>query len=399
MARFPRRTSLALALAVCASFVTRGQTPRPATIIEFLDRYAAGQFDAVVEELAGELNFGDLLVQLRRDGPKWIDAAGPEAREQRELVAVTLALEAARADEWHEWKWIWMPPKMTVPVAQSAPGGAPPGVQGAPPLGGGPDYQPPPVLYWRPAPLFIEWACERLRRDKTPRPIERWWQLAALAVAQRSEDVHFLVGDPNIGRGFDPFGEIGNLQDEIKHLDHVYDRFPQEPRFLLGQGIAREQQWPEEGFKAFATLRDDPDVGGEATMRVGALHMRESRVDRNRLDRGLELFERVEGLTRDPYVIYLARFFTGQIMERQRRLGDAMDAYRRATAAWPHAQAATMSLASRLFDTGRRVEAQTLAGGMLAAKPPPRDPWREFRHADDRFWPQLVGGLRAEIRK
>jgi hypothetical protein len=397
MACFPRRTALALGLVISASFVTRGQTPRPASVTEFLDRYAAGQFEAVVEALAGDLNFSDLLVQLRRDGPKWIDAAGAESRERRELVAVTFALEAARADEWHEWKWIWKPPEMTVPGAPGAKGA--PGVQGGPPLGGGPGYQPPNVLYWRPAPLFIEWACERLRRDKTPRPIERWWQLAALAVAQRSEDVHFLVGDPNIGRGFDMIGEIGNLQDEIKHLDHVYDRFPHEPRFLLAQGIARERQWPEEGFKAFATLAEDPDVGGEAVMRLGALLMRPSRVDRNRLDHALEAFARVEDLTRDPYVIYLARFFTGQLMERERRLGDAMEMYRSAVAAWPHAQAATMSLASLMFDVGRRVEAQTLAGDMLAARPPATDPWRAFAHADDRFWPQLVGGLRAEIRR
>lgn len=362
-----RRLALVLLLS-SGAFVFTGQlNARQATVTSFLDRYAAGQFEAVVDDLAGDLDFEELLKQLRRDGPAWIDAAGPELRERRELVAVTFALEAARADQWHQWKWIWKPPEM-----------------------GG--YQPFPVLDWRPAPLFVEWACERLRQAPTPRPIERWWQLAALAVAQRSEDVHFLVGDPNIGRGAGA-GEIGNLQDEIKHLDHVEKRFPDEPRFMLAQGIARTH-WPDDAFKAFSAVLNDEDVGGEAAMRLGALEMR-----LNKRDEALEQFERVEDLTRDPYVIYLSRFFTGQIRERQRHIEDATEAYRGAVAAWPHAQAATMALASLLFETGRRVEAQALAGAMLAATPPVRDPWREFVHADNRFWPQLVGRLRAEIRR
>jgi hypothetical protein len=36
---------------------------------------------------------------------------------------------------------------------------------------------------------------------------------------------------------------------------------------------------------------------------------------------------------------------------------------------------------------------------MLAAEPRPVDPWRAYVHADDRFWPYLVGRLRAEIRR
>lgn len=363
------------------------------SIVNFLDRYAEGQFEAVVDELAGDLDFEELVKQLKRDGPGWIDAAGAELRQRRELVAVTFALEAARADQWREWKLIWKPPPLTTgglrlpsPLGDPA-GGAPAGMGG-----GDAKYQPFPILQWRPAAQFVEWACERLRRDKTPRPIERWWQMAALAVAQRSEDVHFLVGDPNIGRG-DGAGEIGNKQDEIKHLDHVTERFPNEPRFMLGQGIARPH-WPEDAVKAFNAVIGDEDVGGEAAMRLGALELR-----LGKRDDALAHFEQAEELTRDPYVIYLARFFTGQIRERQRRLDDATEAYRGAVAAWPHAQGATMALASLLFDAGRRVEAQTLAGGMLAAKPPARDPWREFVHADNRFWPQLVGRLRAEIRK
>ncbi len=163
---------------------------------------------------------------------------------------------------------------------------------------------------------------------------------------------------------------------------------------MLAQGIARERAWPDEAVRAFTAVANDLDVGGEATMRLGAIEMRQGQ-----LDSALDRFEQAEELTRDPYVIHLARLFTGRTRERQRRPDDARDAYRRAVAAWPHAQAATMSLASLLFGEGRRAEAQALAGAMLAARPPAVDPWRGFVHADDRFWPQLVGGLRAEIRR
>jgi tetratricopeptide (TPR) repeat protein len=386
------RTGLALVLVVYASLATRGQTPRASPVTEFLDRYVAGQFDAVANDLAGDLDFGDLLDQLKRDGPAWIDAQGPSARDRRELVAATFALEAARADQWYQWKFIWKPPLMTAgPLALPSPLGRP--GFGAPAGMGGGSYQPPNILQWRAAPRFIEWACERLRRDETPRPIERWWQLAALAVAQRSEDAHFLIGDPQIGRGF-PTGEIGNPKEEIKHLDHVMPRFPQEARFMLAQGIARDRYFQDDAATAYLAIAKDPDVGGEATMRLGAMQMRQGK-----LDAALEQLARAETLTRDPYVVYLARLFTGQIMERKRRPNDAQAAYRGAVAAWPHAQAATLALASLLFDAGRRVEAQMLAGTMLAAAPPATDPWRGFVHADDRFWPQLVGRLRTEIHK
>ena len=85
--------------------------------------------------------------------------------------------------------------------------------------------------------------------------------------------------------------------------------------------------------------------------------------------------------------------------ERQRRLGDAEAAYRGAVAAVPHAQSATIALASLLFRDGRRSEAEKLTADMLAVEPRPVDPWRTYIHADDRFWPQLIARLRQEILK
>jgi tetratricopeptide (TPR) repeat protein len=377
---FVRRFGVgSLLLAIC--LIADRPDARGVSVIDLLDRYSGGQFDDVTEELAGDIDFGDLLKQLKRDAPVWFDAGGPADRSRRELVAATFALEAARADEWREWKWIQKQPQMCPP---DPPPGAEPSKAGC--------YQPLNVLYWKPPPLLIEWACELFRKDEVPRPIERWWQLAAIAVAQRSEDSAFLVGDPAIGRGAGA-GEIINTQEEIKHLDHVQKRFPAEMRFMLAQGIARDPMWRDDATQAYTALMNDADTGGEAAMRMGAMLARTGA----QAQAAFAMFDRAETQTRDPYVIYLARYFRAQLLEGQNKLDDAQAAYRGAAAAWPNGQAATTALAASLFRDGKRAEAYELADAMLDAPDPLFDPWREYVHADDRFWPLLIGKLRAGI--
>jgi hypothetical protein len=374
-----------LALSVVLGTCLAGGHPaaRTMAVTQLLDRYYAGQFVAVVGALEEAPDFDDILNQLRRDGPAWIDAAGPGGRAKRELAAATFALEAARAGEWHEWK-----------VLQRQPNHCP-----------DTDCRPKSVLYWKAPPLLLEWGCALLRAREAPLPGERWWQLAALAVAQRSEDPQFLIGDPFIGRRS---METGNTQDEIKHLDHVMPRFPKDMRFVLAQGIARDRYLPDDAVQAYRALEHDPDVGGEAMMRLGAMHLRgrsflitpgtPPRVPRNQAE-ALRSLARAEELTRDPYVVFLARYFRGQALEREGRAGDAEQAYRGAVAAVPNAQSATIALAALVFRHGRRGEALTLVSDMLAADPRPLDPWRAYVHADDRFWPELVARLRAEFTR
>jgi tetratricopeptide (TPR) repeat protein len=368
-----RLVALALVIGLCA--VGGRPSARALSVLDLLDRYAAGKFDEVAIELEGDINFDDLLKQLKRDAPVWFDAGGPADRSRRELAAATFALEAARADEWREWKWVVLNPKMC-------------------PVPDRPDecYEPLSTLYWKPPPLLIEWACELFRKDAAPRAIERWWQLAALAVAQRSEDVAFLVGDPQIGKGRDA-GEIGNLQDEIKHLDHVQKRFPEESRFMLAQGIARDPMWQDDATQAYMSLMDHVDIGGEAAMRMGAMLLRNGA----QAEAITPMFDRAETRTRDPYVIYLARLFRGRLLEKQGNTDDAQASYRGAAAAWPTGQAATMALAASLYREGKRTSAYELVGAMLDAPDPLFDPWREYVHADDRFWPYLLNKLRAGI--
>lgn len=351
--------------------------PPAAARLPLLDRYAAGHFDAVTAELEGPTDFQQLIEDLKTHADAWLTAGGAADRARREIAAATFALEAARIAQWREWKWIQRPP----PTMGSLP-----------------------TLFWRPAPLLLEWGCALLRTRDAPGPAERLWHLAALGVSQRSEDSQFQIGMSQIvddaaeptpqappagrGRGL----EVVNKKDEITHLAHSRARFPDEPRILLAEGIARERWFPDQAALAYGTVLDDIDIGGEAQMRLGVLHMRG-----NQLPKALEAFDRAERLTRDTYVVHLARFYRGQILLRQKREDAALEAFRGAVAARPGAQSASVILAELLFKAGNRTEAQQLMAAVLANSPA-GDPYLEYGHADDRFWPELLARLRREIR-
>jgi tetratricopeptide (TPR) repeat protein len=369
-----RAAVLAVVLALCLA--SRGRSAERLSVTDLLDRYAAGEFEAVAAVLATPLDFKDLLKQLTADGPAWTTAKGNEDRERRELAAATFALEAARADEWNEWSRRQRQPPIM-------------------------DYVPPDVFTWGPPPLLIEWGCQLFGRDRTPRPVERLWQLAALAVAERAEDADFLVG---IGGA-----PLATDKNEVFHLKHALARFPNEPRFRLAHGIALEwRTWPQVPRRpgtlsaqrslaartAFEALQNEEEIAAEVSLRLGVIHFRQ-----RQLDEALKRFERVESSTRDPYVVYLARYFTAQVFEVRGREADAMRAYGRALATVPHAQSAALPFAALLFKADRRADAYAVVEGALGASPLPADPWRGYADADDRFWPVLLARLHALIHR
>ena len=367
------RPALAFILLLTCLVSSRSLAHSPSAI-GLIERYAAGEFDAVVSELADHTDFPRLLKETREEAPAWMEAGGPTDRARRELAAATFALEAARIDQWREWKRIVKPPVMDAPDTV-----------------GKEKFQPLNTLYWAPAPLFIEWGCALFRKDETPRAVERIWQLAALAVAQRSEDPQFLIGDTKLGKGVGA-GEVINPQDEIKHLDHVEKRFPNEARFTLAQGIARFRDWSSDAHTAFGALSEHVDVGGEANARHAQLFLHEGRIDE-----AMDHLDMAEAQTRDPHVLYLAAYLRGVAKLQQGKADEAQAAFGRALAEWPKGQSASTPLAALLFKGERRLEAQALMAEMLRP-PQPADPWREFVHADDRFWPLLISMLRKEIR-
>jgi tetratricopeptide (TPR) repeat protein len=374
-----------LILGAClASARPRAQADSPLALLE---RYALGDFDAVVERLQSLDTAEPLLDRLRRDGPAWLDAGGAADRSRRRLAAATFALEAARVHAWREWKWLLNPP----------------------PYGG-----PLPTLYWKPAPLLIEWGCRLMREQEFPGSAERTWHLAAVAVAQRAEDWQFLIGSTAVVVA-DPIPNplaaptrrlpifirispatvaVANPQDEITHLDHAIERFPDEPRLMLAQGLARERNFSSEAQQVYTVLQSDPQVGAEATMRLGVLQLRQGR-----FKEAMDALGRAERLTRDPDLTYLIHYNLGQALLRQRQGSAAIAEFRRALAARPGAQSATMILANLLFEAGQRGDAQQVVQAMLPAGGSPVDPHIEDGHGDDRFWPDLIARLRKEIRR
>lgn len=333
-----------------------------APVKALLERYAAGDFIGIAAELDRTKDFDEILKGLRKDAPDWIGAGGPADRPRRELAAATFALEAGRAGELDDWKLVqnWM----------------------------GLDN-----IYWHAPAQLVEWGCALLRSRATPQPIERVWHLASIAVVDRANDFEFLVGSPWEGRA--------NKKDEIVHLAHAVQRFPYERRFALAQGIAAEwrlfptkRAGAAEAQRIFETLRDDESVGAEASVRLGLLLYRN-----NNVSGAMSLFDAAEQRTREPYVIYLARYLRAQALERQKKTSEAERAYRAALAAVPAAQSASFALAALLSAQSHRADAAQLIDAALTAEPRPLDPWRGYGEADARFWPQLIAELHAEIKR
>ena len=359
-----RLAALGVVLAAC--LISTRPAAQAVSAIAWLDRYAGGDFAGVERDLRDFTAFESLLDDLKERAPAWIDASGPEQRDRRRLAAATFALEAARAAEWREWKWI-----QNIPV---------------------------PTLSWKPAPLLLEWGCALIREQPPSRPIEHVWQLAALAVAQRSEDAQFLIADtalaeesPSAPRRHPE--DVVNTKDEIGHLAHAMTRFPDEMRFVLAQAIARERFTPSEAITLYLVLGDLPGIGGEARVRLGALHLR-----RGRASEALGHFERGERLTRDPWVLHLLWTFRGQALARIGRSYEAIAAYRTARTIQPGGQTASLLLAEALFKAGQRAESQSVAASILENSSAV-DPYLELVHGDDRFWPLLISKLRGELRR
>ena len=357
---FPDIRGLAFAVVLLATWGTHPAADR-SPVIALLDQYAAGHFDDVSASLTATRDFNDVLKQLKQSASAWMDAGGPADRPRRELAAATFALEAARAGELDDWKLLqhWMRLDN---------------------------------IYWHAPPLLIEWGCALLGRAPSRRPIERVWHLAALSVADRAGDFEFLVGSPWEARA--------NPKDEIKHLEHSAARFPTERRFALAQGIAVEwrlfptrRAGSAEAQLIFEKLKDDEQVGAEASVRLGLMRLRNGSVGP-----ALALFDAAEQRTREPYVVYLARYFRGQALERQTRQDEAAFAYRGALAAIPGAQSASFALSALLAGQGHRAEAAQIVDTALG-DPHPVDPWRAYGDADARFWPTLIAQLHEEIRR
>jgi tetratricopeptide (TPR) repeat protein len=367
---------------------------------ELLERYAGGDYAGAAEALTEITDYRSALRQLDKIAVPWIRSAGPEEMPRRRLIVAGFAIETASAG----------------------------------------------LHQWQEARTFIEWACVLLRAGGLPRPVERAWHLAAVALAQGAHDPDLLAHD---------FTQAKRGPREMDHLRHSAFRFPDDDRLRLARATvdevrtlgsdpkhprvssfeqgqqallrpftageptpvevfdratakqmlsvssrthqpvlyaARRSTWLWDLTEQWKDLVPRPSVGSEA-----AIHLANTYLRLGRQDLALEALDHTPQPSGDAALIYLAQYLRGRAAEANGNLQMAEDAYRAALAAVPRAQSAAIALASLLFLSDSRDEAIEIVGDLFSTSPVV-DPWKDYQAGDFRFWPQRVAELREAYR-
>jgi tetratricopeptide (TPR) repeat protein len=248
---------------------------------------------------------------------------------------------------------------------------------------------------------LVEWACYNVRRHLPPNDFDHRWQLAALALVEAEIDPEALR----------------------EHAGHFESQFPGEPRAAMARAIADEQVTaPVElgvvsnanatalararnpSGAATAVLLDRAAASFEALVKVdvlrpeAGLRLAHVQIEQRRFDRALASLDDVDVSMRDGYVRYLSQLFRGVALEGLGRSGDAQTAYRAALATGPHAHAATMALATSLFRTGQRAEADELVASLLEDDDQSKDVWWAYWAGDFHLWGALIGPVRDFVK-
>jgi len=343
-------------------------------IIALLDRYAAGELDAVVEAFAAIDDVEDARKDLEKHGRAWTEARGPAEAAHRRLVIAAFALELAHARMHDAWRDLW------------------------------------PVL---------KWACDVIRQGE-PSEGERLWHLAAIALGEGRRRWEALI-DPSYS-----FVDRSNMTpryiqvrrndaDVHEHVSHAQERFPDDPRLRFADEFVdalrygarwrreparpagvlgthrREQQ--AELIGRLQALAADPEVGGAAELWTGLILLLE-------LDRPADVMAHLEAASRssDPFVASLARYAAGRAFESAGDLDAAERHYRRALDALPRVQSVSLSLSALLLSSGRPDEAYEIMRRSFDG-PPVVDPFKTYGLGDYRRFASYLARLREELRR
>lgn len=235
---------------------------------------------------------------------------------------------------------------------------------------------------------LIEWGCRQVRRIRGPGEFERHFHLAAFALLDG------LV-----------------LPDAIEsHASHMRLQFRSEPRLFYQRAVAEElraapffeggkasdrdvQKRYAEAAKRYAEAARQPGMETEARLRLGHVE-----VELGRSAEALVTLDNLEEATDDLDLQYLARLFRARALEQLSRPEDARREYRAALEIHPSAQSAAMALASLMFRTAERAEADLLVAGLLDSAEEFSDPWWTYWPADYRHTARLLTTMREAIR-
>jgi tetratricopeptide (TPR) repeat protein len=346
---FGLRTGLFVFFLLCA-IPTAGQQDFAASgVSSVLDAYAAGDFRRVEAQLERIGDPATFFTTLQRTTAEWVSAADVDARPARRLFAAAVAVEAAARH------------------------------MESPRLGH----------------ELIEWGARILALDP-PRDADRIWYLSAIALSQRALDQSLVRPSP-------PAGEW-DLAVQAR------TRFPGEDRFHLAPAIVTERlSWrptqyarlkspnayaaPKDVIRAFEPLLSRVTIRAEVHLRLG--HTRLRLGDHAA---ALEHLSQVLTLTKEPFLRYLAHYFTGRAKQARGDRAGAVAAYAAALEIVPRAQSAALSLAALSFARDDRDRAFALVSDAVNGTEPVDDPWRLYQAADSRFLPGFLGLLRRATR-
>lgn len=248
---------------------------------------------------------------------------------------------------------------------------------------------------------MIESVCASVRKHLPPTDFDHRWQLAALALMEGEID-------PNALRG---------------HLQHLEEQFPDDPRAMLAHALADEQMTAPIEFVAdsdhaaadFAKNRNPTGVSQTALMQravssfegllkidalrpEASLRLAHLQIGLHHYEQALPALDVVDSTSDDPYLLYLSHLFRGTALEALNRTTAAQAAYRDALRIGPGAHAATLALATSLFRSGHRDEADRLAAALLAHDDPTHDVWWAYYSGDFHLWGLLMSRVREYVK-
>jgi tetratricopeptide (TPR) repeat protein len=154
-----------------------------------------------------------------------------------------------------------------------------------------------------------------------------------------------------------------NLSVSLHYLKEAGRRFPNDAEILLAIGVTYEtaaayDRNPGTMYQAGTfyrrALQADPDLA-EAHLRLGKVLLERGG---KRVEEAMRELEWVVEHSSDPYLLYLANLFLGDLHKREKRFDRAVECYRAAVEAEPRWQTAQISLSYALRATGDRTAAR-----------------------------------------
>ena len=365
------RVRLALLPVIALSSLAPLRTaPSSASIATFITRYADGQPDEAIRDVAAIADLGGLRREFVIDAQAWIHQ-DPAVASRRRAAAAAFLLEWAHARLESD--------------------------------------------YGRLSDL-IEFTCAGLRTAGPPDAFELAWDRASIALASRARARVWLLGPyarlphqpPR--RSAPPPGR----SDSPRHLLHALERFPDDPQLRLARIVAwtwgrddepvRNSRWHRSPFAEpdreqaaaiveLQPLVDDAVVGAEALVRIGHIHFTLAEYPE-----ALSALERAQARdAADPAIRYLAFFSAGRALEALNRPEEAMARYAKALEIVPGAESAALALATLQFVRDDRDAAVSRLDAIFNRPAAAPDPGRLVGYGSFLHWPALRDAMRAAL--